>query len=397
MREIIGLFTDKDTREELGLAQIRDALGDGLFPGTSTLHTRARYFLFIPWIYAKVSASNGSLEDARREELRLIEALKQSSPDETGIIGVNAGKTLKSVASTMYWSALSSYGILTSKNLNREQAIAQHGKPITLGLTETDWDTFEVWRSTIPHSPHGPKNFPDEVPEGMNLTFEEASWLQDRFLDSVPDTLLAHLVLHPPHGRSRMPWEDASVLTVQGEAKRILHHAQQFSETMHGAQLLYNLLIAESYEVEKLTQVLDPVETYTALLQEWAERMIHTRPFESWDLDTFFMKITMIRGGRSVTARSERFVREWVDIVREADLSSFGQNDRARILVQNQERDNKGKMARIGNRARLETWGGRSGAGQYTFRWDQVQQILKDLHAGLQRTDEAETVVMIRA
>src|ERR1700732_3575593 len=43
MREIVNLFTQSESRDELGIGQVRDAFSDSLFPGTSTLHTRARY------------------------------------------------------------------------------------------------------------------------------------------------------------------------------------------------------------------------------------------------------------------------------------------------------------------------------------------------------------------
>ncbi len=46
--EAIDLFREKDTRDELGLAGIRDAFSDMLFPGTGSLQTRARYFFFVP-------------------------------------------------------------------------------------------------------------------------------------------------------------------------------------------------------------------------------------------------------------------------------------------------------------------------------------------------------------
>lgn len=42
MAEVIDLFREHDTRDELGLGVICDALADLLFPGTSTLQTRAR-------------------------------------------------------------------------------------------------------------------------------------------------------------------------------------------------------------------------------------------------------------------------------------------------------------------------------------------------------------------
>ncbi|WP_041316998.1 DUF6361 family protein [Mycolicibacter sinensis] len=45
MREIVGLFSERESRDELGIGQVRDALSDLMWPGTSVLFTRARYFL----------------------------------------------------------------------------------------------------------------------------------------------------------------------------------------------------------------------------------------------------------------------------------------------------------------------------------------------------------------
>jgi hypothetical protein len=47
---ILSLFKTT-TRDELGLGAIRDSFADQLFPGTSTIQTRLRYMLFVPWIY----------------------------------------------------------------------------------------------------------------------------------------------------------------------------------------------------------------------------------------------------------------------------------------------------------------------------------------------------------
>lgn len=48
MERVLALFEKRDTVDELGLGAIRDAFADRLFPGTSTIQTRLRYFLFIP-------------------------------------------------------------------------------------------------------------------------------------------------------------------------------------------------------------------------------------------------------------------------------------------------------------------------------------------------------------
>ena len=52
-------LNEPGTLDELGIGPIRDTIADTLFPGTSTIQTRARYFLFIPWILQK--AEEGSL------------------------------------------------------------------------------------------------------------------------------------------------------------------------------------------------------------------------------------------------------------------------------------------------------------------------------------------------
>lgn len=51
IRVLAAMFTQRGSRNELGIGQLRDGISDALFPGTSTLHTRARYLLFVPWSF----------------------------------------------------------------------------------------------------------------------------------------------------------------------------------------------------------------------------------------------------------------------------------------------------------------------------------------------------------
>jgi hypothetical protein len=51
IRRIIQFSKERESRDELGLGAIRDSVADHLFPGTSTIQTRLRYMLFIPWIF----------------------------------------------------------------------------------------------------------------------------------------------------------------------------------------------------------------------------------------------------------------------------------------------------------------------------------------------------------
>lgn len=383
MREILGFFTEKDSREELGLGQIRDALGDGLFPGSSTLHTRARYLLFIPWIFRQVAHRGGNIGQTRRQELELIKALKAAGGRQSGIIGYEAGSTLKTVPSALYWSALGVYRILAEPGLTREQAVSLHGTRTPAATEEAGEQAYHAWHTSLPPAPPG---FPGSAPGGMDLTYEEAEWLRERIISSVPDSMLAHLVMHQLNQETSVPWEEPEALSVRGEPQRILHHARRFSDTMQGAQLLYNILIAESYERARFDRQQGRIEHFEGALARWGEFYANAGAAD-WDLDDFFACVTAIRGAR-VSAGSEVFVRDWVAMLEASDPQRIAAEPQARALVRDRERRNKGPMARIDNPKRLASWGGSSGAGRYVYRWGYVRTILTDIHRGLTRGDQ---------
>ena len=80
MLAVINLLGEHDTRDELGIGSVRDAIADALFPGTSTIMTRARYFFLIPWIYQRLEKkrvnSAAIAGEARRAEIKLIDVIE---------------------------------------------------------------------------------------------------------------------------------------------------------------------------------------------------------------------------------------------------------------------------------------------------------------------------------
>ena len=88
MRRVLDLFNEQGTLDEMGLGSLRDALSDALFPGTSYIHTRLRYVLFIPWLYQRLEQRRTRASDvaraARRAEIDLIGPLEENPhPEET--------------------------------------------------------------------------------------------------------------------------------------------------------------------------------------------------------------------------------------------------------------------------------------------------------------------------
>jgi len=66
MLDVVDLFGEHDTHDELGIGSVRDAFADMLFPGTSTIMTRARYFLLVPWTYQRLERSRVGSQKWRR-------------------------------------------------------------------------------------------------------------------------------------------------------------------------------------------------------------------------------------------------------------------------------------------------------------------------------------------
>src|SRR5262245_38969001 len=100
MLEVVNLFREKGTLDELGFGTIRDTFAEHFFPGTSTIQTRVRYFLFIPWIYLKLEqervASAHVDQQARRWQAQLAHSLADGGEGEgTGAIGSQAGERLQ--------------------------------------------------------------------------------------------------------------------------------------------------------------------------------------------------------------------------------------------------------------------------------------------------------------
>ena len=111
VRDLIALFEETESRDELGIGQIRDVLSDALFPGTSVLQTRARYFLLVPWAYQYAAGRRGGRDlnaRARIIERQLVEVLRKG--DEEGVIGRVVGYHVKNLPSTMFWSGGRRYG-----------------------------------------------------------------------------------------------------------------------------------------------------------------------------------------------------------------------------------------------------------------------------------------------
>lgn len=379
---MIALFSQHESRDELGIGQIRDVFSDTLFPGTSVVQTRARYFLIVPWVFshaARRGRSGAQLHSlATNTERQLIDTFLSAGHTD-GLIGKVAGSRVKILPSSIYWSGLQAYGILTH-SAGPERLAGGAGRSVDSAdelavRVVGDWD---------PSLPPMPADFLQLVPGGLDLAPNEALWLRDRMLAAAPGTLLAHLLVagEAPNPDSPVPWLDTVAVTAPAPARAMLWQAAMFSIAMHGAALLYNLLIAERYEAAGFTKVVAPVEWYRRAFASWTDEIAdHAGDLQQWDRATFW-EHALDRNSR-IALPTRAFVNQWTDAVLDGTAEHAPDSPHLRSLVAERERKIKGSQSRLVNDKLLASWAGESGAGLLSFRWRQVRRMATDIHSGL--------------
>lgn len=118
---VLDLLSQPGTLDELGIAPVRDGFADLFFPGTSTIQTRAKYFLIVPYILRDLELSDETnphrlVRDLSAQEKDCAVRLVSKGEDPDGIIGRRSlvqGGWVKRPPSSIYWAGLRSYGIFT--------------------------------------------------------------------------------------------------------------------------------------------------------------------------------------------------------------------------------------------------------------------------------------------
>jgi Family of unknown function (DUF6361) len=387
MKEAIELFREHDTIDELGIGSVRDAFSNLLFPGTSVLHTRARYLLFIPWIYIGLERrhvhSADAAEAARRAEVSLIEALVAGG-EERDVIGARARAGLKQLPSEAYWTGLRVLGLRlfpgTRAQYHRSfDAFNRAARDTPRAEDDEPVDS----RARLNWHPTLAKLEADGYLEETTfaLTSDEAAYLRERILGSVPASLFAFLVTSAaPAASVPFPWVHPAVVELPARLAAELTFARTFSEVMWGSSLLFNLMLAELTNNEQL------IDDYDSALGRWGSTMSPIP--HRWEWKDFWE--IALRGNPSLARmrRTQRFVESWFALALE--LGPEVRNDTsARELIAAREWQVKGSQARLHSLSARERWTGASGTAQLSYRWPVVGRIVEDIHDGLGAKGEA--------
>ncbi len=295
-----------------------------------------------------------------------------------GVIGAFAGRNVQRLPSNVYWNGLGVWGIRLypgSEAAYYQSLDGFYERQRTSGGGSDDEPGAEIdppnWDPALPEAPEG---LLEE--ETFQLTDEEADYLADRLRRRAPDSLLRELIdCHTVVEEDiTFPWLHPAASDLPAALNRLLEHARCFSEMIHGAALLYNLLLAEQAKWDEL------VADYRGRLAEWWEELVaRSAAFEEWDRKAFWQLVADANGRIAPPTRS--FVDAWCDCVERANsLQALIDDGGVRQLIGSRERRLKRSRARIDNRRMLETWSGASGTARLDYRWKRpVADYLNDM------------------
>ncbi len=156
--------SEQDTRDEIGFLLVHQGFADRFFPGTSVLHTRVRYALFVPWLYqqAAFSRRRGTDLDAmiRRLLIELAIRLKGIGKEPYDVIGGDKlGQLTSQPPDRVYWTALRAWGLLLPTVETRSEALRRLKSAARSSTTDDDGgrlddDAIEVFAG-LPEWPDG--------------------------------------------------------------------------------------------------------------------------------------------------------------------------------------------------------------------------------------------------
>lgn len=383
--QVIDLFREKGTVDELGFAPIRDSFADYLFPGTSTIQTRARYFLFLPWLMRRYEGRKFPAQQIaakiRKRETKLIIALLAGDDKQGGIIGREALDTLKRMPSSVYWRGLHLWGIrlfsgsidqycrrcVKGRSAGEQSVVTDDGEPLSASSRN--------WHPSLPDEP------PDLYERAsFRLTAQEAEFLRERICSAQPASMLAQLVSRATAGlTAEFAWDKSFDAMLTPELRNAIEHARRFAMCTWGGPLVYSRMLARMKQNAGLVEKLD------ISLAAWQEAISReARELSEWDRAGFWSLIHRLNP--RLSSRTQNFADNWIGVALRAAAGTPVWNEPVvHKLIEFREGQLKGPRARLRpeNQRARDQWQGDAEGGPMDYRWGPSRTIVNDIIMGL--------------
>lgn len=137
--KVIQSIREPHAIDELGIGRIRDAFSNKMFPGMSTLHNRAKYFVVLPCLYHQAekgvyNSKNEVIQKVLDLEIKLTRQLVEWCK------GVNASENYGITGSTVIDAAEKS----SSKYVKYDPSYIYWGGLVTYGFVRTDGNVYQL-------------------------------------------------------------------------------------------------------------------------------------------------------------------------------------------------------------------------------------------------------------
>lgn len=390
--EALAALSGPGAVDELGFGTLRDAFADAFFPGTSTLQTRAKYFVLVPCAIRYALEHGMSLRQVELECCRQMCTVSGPLANKSGIIGslsLDKGSGwIQRPPSEVYWAGMRKLGILRSplppglwfdraRRLVDDAKDGKPGKEWQEGVSDDPDTAFSGWK--------GDFDFPwktlycgfrtqwDQQSLSPNLTPLEAKFLRERILraDGTRGTLFAWCLESrgriPPADNA--PDNDAPSVEAQSPffrfAQSIRHDVPKETRQLLDAAIALNRLVFPAHVLHNCIlgahpDAADIWQTIKGEVPIWAKMV---------DLPTLFALFP----GR-IPPPLEKFLQK----LRNAFLR--GNTAEAEVLVKQREIAVKPGRAKVLHPEKLES-GKWVGGGWLDYRLKSAGRILRDIAA----------------
>ena len=216
----------------------------------------------------------------------------------------------------MYWAALGSWDIRTSET--SRPRLTSDVSTTTRQLAKRTATTDDPdGRELLPGSgvdPDLPRP-PDELLKSTDftLTTEEERYLSDVIAGSTKGSMLSWLIHHPPGNLPDYVWEVDNLNNAPAQLAELTDHARRFHTAIHGAALVYNLLLARKAGRDDLTA------DYEAGLDSGAPNCRSRPRCEGWSRTDWWA--TIHRRNPRLRPITRSFVDRWIDLTSTDDRS----------------------------------------------------------------------------
>lgn len=372
-------------RDEVGFLIVHQRYADKFFPGTSVLHTRLRYTLFIPWLYQSLRAKRPVPRDFAQAFIDLEHRLtgrlqyKDGGGEPDGVIGGDVyPRAISQPPAFVYWTALAKWGLIGVRPDGRQWSRPDMARLLAAGnkraLHDDDGKPLETVTWPISGLIDPPSDWDGNGKLTLDLSPDEGAFLARKLRavrspsDPSEPSLLAKLVGHPLKD-AKHSWDD-QILGLAGEEAACLRRAGQAAALSAIGRAVYAALVEtvkeeqdkrpqENLHRKHLGAVVDEWGTQAAALDfaRFREDIGHLPDFVEAVLRE---TLTWIRSKKKDPVPLLEFYKK-------AECKRKG--DRAR-LASNQ----------FGVDRRMEWQGEKHGdAEPLHYRWGNVKRLLRDL------------------